>query len=270
MAMEQAQHLMSMSREKIAESLNQRGGKKLHRLLLVYTVLHKARTIIKMENYKERLKVSKSAREERAPTAATLATPTIAVLANKDNTPPVSRHQHQPRQLSMTTSTTSSAENSKPNCARCLKRRVTEMGKVDAMVDICVKAAKHMKYESDSELSHDSNTHTVYALSSNEEEEKENDSENQSPPQPPPPPPPPPSPEYSMSSSKQKEHEPMQTDQLTNLVHSFNSRLSGLLGQIEQQQNNGQQQQQAFSVCCTQVKDSGIGSLSQPCMALIV
>lgn len=64
-------------------------------------------------------------------------------------------------------------------------------------------------------------------------------------------------------------HEPMQTEQITNLVNRFNSGLSGLLGSSENTKNNSQNDSSIVPFCGTQVTFSeSLGS--RPVIALAV
>ena len=300
MAAEQAQRLIAMSLGKIAASRNQRGGANLHRSLLVSTVLHKARTTIMMENFQAMMQqrraqmeaqqrtemvVGAASSEERpatpAPTAQVeepqrwdkentpppcpptpspevcerLADPTAAPVKEQNNNEVLSSSQHQEQSPKPSPLQQSNSENvitpQTANCAKCLKRRSSELSGADE--DFL--ASKRTKYESDSELSHEPSSRSDCVFENedssynDEESSEEEDSENTCP-------------------------EPMQTDpvQITNLVHRFNSGLSGLLTQVANESQQLQQcnSDQAFTSCCTQVKDSGIESLSRPCIALTV
>lgn len=254
MAVEQAQRLIAMSLGKIAASRSQRGGANLHKSLLVSTVLHKARTTIMMESFQAMMQQRKAQMEasqqveisdERPPTpapaymAAETAERTEEPQWNKENSshsePRKDYHNmmvaDRPTPLQQSSVDNMPLANNNNNCAKCLKRRSSEILEGEI-------SAKRCKYESDCELSQDMNSRADCVFSS------END----------------------ISSSELSTPEPMQTDpvQITTLVHRFNSGLSGLLSQASHAND------QQYTSCCTQVKDSQIDSLSRPCIALTV
>ena len=292
MATEQAQRLIAMSLGKIAASRNQRGGANLHKSLLVSTVLHKARTTIMMENFQAMMQARRAQMmeahqrfvdSERPATPAPFSgrpeaecpapSPTCERVSctaeDKENAPPTPTPCGEEKQMESTKEHNNNnvftpVEKPSPlqsgtdnvmtsNCAKCVKRRSSEVSQ-DSSDDSQVQSPPNKRAKADANVE---TTQPPPALSS--------------------------TPRYITSESSCQQlssptqttcSEPLQAEavQITNLVHRFNSGLSGLLSQAAAQaavDASGHCAEQSFISCCTQVKDN-MDNMSRPGIALTV
>lgn len=282
-----AQRLIAMSLGKIAVSRTQRGGANLHRSLLVSHVLHKARTAFMMENFQAMLQARQAQQHqqcgqaeedqvvpevvEQQPTAPAtplpqsqpqpgFPNPALREPQNQQSFPNPAMRENQPQPgdtRPVTVREEEDKENSPPSPAQRLEDSSynKDSKKEEKEKDVsCAKCTVKRRLAS-------SPCPQDVAPTSEKDPDPpsckrvKTDYVQQSTPK---------------SVSEKSSEEPMQTEavQITNLVHRFNSGLSGLLSC-----SNSQNCQTENASCATQIVDSVPrfqDSLSRPVIALTV
>ncbi len=147
------------------------------------------------------------------------------VVADKENTPPVTETNED-----VSTSKTETQDDSKPDpsCSKCLKRRLTDVQSPP-------------------------NSTSLRECSPNKRPKHDTDSNNNS--------------DSEDVSSSPQCHEPMQTEQISNLVNRFNSGLSSLLGSSP---SHADSSDSLVSSCSTQISSFSESLGSRPVIALTV
>lgn len=285
-----AQRLIAMSLGKIAVSRTQRGGANLHRSLLVSHVLHKARTAFMMENFQAMLQARQAQQHQQyeqpeeqdqvvpevveqqpsapatpQPQAANFPNPALREAQTQPSFPNPALREVQPQPgdtRPVCVQEEDDKENSPPSVTQDSNSYKDSNNKEDKDNNKEVSCAKCTVKRRLASSPCQPSSQDITPTSSGSERDSEPPSckrvkTEQSP--------------CHVPSSSSTEPEPMQTEsvQISNLVHRFNSGLSGLLSCSNSQNCNPDNS----SSCATQIVDSVPrfqDSLSRPVIALTV